>query len=320
MRQDYLVGIAAGLASVVMSASLLTGSQLAVPLAILAPIAIVIASLGWGSASGFIAAATAAIVSGIAFQSVENAIWTAVTTGSLAWLSHLIGLARRDDETDQVEWYPLGMVVFQLAIATGLLAAILTAIGGFNASTTADVILKWLQEFIKQSGGQLAVPEAELKRAAESAAKVFPIIAAAAATLYYILYLWLGARIMRRFERLARPWEDLSALQLPPLSAMVFAASVVLWLVPGQIGFLAGFAVGAFGLVFMLTGLAVVHTVTRGVPARPLILIAAYGSILFTLGTFMLAALMFTILGLAETFLNIRQRRQPPSTGGGLIQ
>jgi uncharacterized protein YybS (DUF2232 family) len=81
---------------------------------------------------------------------------------------------------------------------------------------------------------------------------------------------------------------------------------------PGLPGLVAtGFA-GALLFAFVLQGLAVIHVYSRGVPLRALLLAAVYLGILL-LGW---VAIVVAIVGLGEPVFRLRERGQPPTTGG----
>ena len=69
---------------------------------------------------------------------------------------------------------------------------------------------------------------------------------------------------------------------------------------------------GALLFAYVLQGLAVIHVYSRGASFRAVLLAAVYLGILL-LGW---VALVVAILGLAEPLLGLRQRGQPPGSGG----
>jgi hypothetical protein len=102
-------------------------------------------------------------------------------------------------------------------------------------------------------------------------------------------------------------------MQLPALAPAILAACLVgLWL-PEFAGLIAGSFAASLIAVFAIVGLAVMHAITRGIAARPLMLAALYISIVPLAG---IPLLLASLLGLAESILNIRARiaasRPPP--------
>lgn len=93
---------------------------------------------------------------------------------------------------------------------------------------------------------------------------------------------------------------------------LALAAAVASLFVPGEAGFAVRGLAMMFAVPLVLQGLAVLHVVSRGRPARSVLLGGVYvGLVLF----FAPAALALAGLGIAEHFLNLRGRRPPPGTG-----
>src|SRR5262249_18970501 len=113
MMQFVLVGIAAGLASALVFASIASGSALSIPLFYLAPLPVLIAAMGWGHLAGLIAAALAALGLGIAFGLMLFVVFLVGVGLPAWWLGYLALLARPviSGAADHLAWYPVGRVV-----------------------------------------------------------------------------------------------------------------------------------------------------------------------------------------------------------------
>jgi hypothetical protein len=158
-----------------------------------------------------------------------------------------------------------------------------------------------------------AVERLTTKEMIDALAATLPGAVAVFATLINCFNLWLAGRIVHVSGRLRRPWPDLSAMQLPPLAPAILAACLVgLWL-PEFASFIAASFAASLITVFTFVGLAVMHAITRGIASRPLMLAVLYISIVPLAG---LPLLLASLLGLAESVLNIRARvaasRPPP--------
>jgi hypothetical protein len=139
----------------------------------------------------------------------------------------------------------------------------------------------------------------------DALAATLPGAVAVFATLINCFNLWLAGRIVHVSGRLRRPWPDLSAMQLPPLAPAILAACLIgLWL-PEFASFIAASFAASLITVFTFVGLAVMHAITRGIASRPLMLAVLYISIVPLAG---LPLLLASLLGLAESVLNIRAR------------
>ena len=120
--------------------------------------------------------------------------------------------------------------------------------------------------------------------------------------------LWLAARLLIGTGILQRQWQDLSQIEYPPMFSLGVAAAILGTLVTGLPGILAAGFAGAFFLAYLLLGMAVLHVITRGMTARPVILGALYFAVLFLqIGIFVV------LLGLAEQIFRLRSRAQTPA-------
>jgi hypothetical protein len=93
----------------------------------------------------------------------------------------------------------------------------------------------------------------------------------------------------------------------------LLAAAIGASLLPDLFGVLSGVGAASLVMVFTILGLAVLHSVTRGLSSRIWILGGVYTAALLLAWPL----LLISILGLVETMFNIRLRvarmRGPPS-------
>src|SRR5262249_61366838 len=110
MMQIILVGLAAGIASALVFASIASGSALSIPLFYLAPLPILIAAMGWSHVSGLIAAGVAALGLGMAFGSMLFVVFLVGVGLPAWWLGYLALLARpvTNGGARPLGWFPLG--------------------------------------------------------------------------------------------------------------------------------------------------------------------------------------------------------------------
>jgi uncharacterized protein YybS (DUF2232 family) len=140
-----------------------------------------------------------------------------------------------------------------------------------------------------------------------------PPAAAVFSTVTSLVNLWLAARVVKISGRLTRPWPELAALSLPASAAGLLTAAIAGSFLPDLLGILSGAFAASLLMAFAVIGLAVLHTITRGMGSRGVVLAGVYAITLIL--TWPLLAI--SILGLAETLLNIRGRvarkRGPPT-------
>ena len=99
------IGIGAGLVSALLFGVVITASPLAMLLALISPLPIFIAALGWNHRLGLLAAVTGGIAMALALNVVAGvtfAVGLAIPSWWLAYLS-LLGRPLQDGKT---EWYP----------------------------------------------------------------------------------------------------------------------------------------------------------------------------------------------------------------------
>jgi hypothetical protein len=121
-----LIAVAAGCASALMFASIISGALISLLLFYLAPLPLMVAALGWGPIAATIGGILAASGLGVIFG-LPYCIAFAITVALPAWwLGHLALLGRPLPGTDsgngsappappQMEWYPVGRIVLWIA-------------------------------------------------------------------------------------------------------------------------------------------------------------------------------------------------------------
>lgn len=325
MQSRFPIAVGAGLVSGLLFLAAATGQMASLMvLVFLAPLPIVIAGFSWGWILAAIAALTA-----FGFLTVIGSITAGLFHLCLFGLPitvavHYVLLNRQyttASGANDVEWYPLGPVLFGMAATSGLVAAAaLFALG----TTTADiethvttVIERMMSADLPWPGGKKPDP-AQLT----NLTKLLTISFAAAismAWMWLIMFnLWVGAKVARTSGLLARPWPNVSLIVMPRWAGLALAASMGLSFLDDFPGLVAsGFATGFF-LAFVLVGLAIIHNVTWKNPVRPLLLFGLYAFLLFFNP---LSTMAIATVALIEPFLPMRNpynggpiTRDPPDT------
>src|SRR3979409_2193579 len=166
-----LIAIAAGCASALMFASIVSGALISLLLFYLAPLPLMMAALGWGPLSATIGGISAAIGLGAIFG-LPYCIAFVVTVALPAWwLGHLALLARPltnggasgnggSPVAPDIEWYPVGRILLWVTgfAALTTMAALLTL--GTDAAAIAGALRAGLLRIIgpreERSGGAAA--------------------------------------------------------------------------------------------------------------------------------------------------------------------
>ncbi|MCE1237140.1 MAG: DUF2232 domain-containing protein [Hyphomicrobiales bacterium] len=307
-----MIGVAAGLGSALLFASLIGGSLLTLPLFAISPLPLLVAGLGWGPVAAIVGGFVGAFV--LLFELGTPAALVFLGADGLPAVA-LTGLVtRRIATAEGPAWFPIG----RIALVAAVMMAIGTAAGaiaiGFDLVTTTRQVVAAFHQTLA-SGGTPAqdLPDAmALEPFVRASVRLMPAFFPAFWTLVLALDLVLAARIARRFGRFERPAEDLAAIELSPWTGLVFAAGFAGAFLPGSPGLLASIAAGAAFAPLFLVGMAVLTVLTRPTDMRWILRATAYGLVLL----FPVAALVMALAGLAETYLGLR--RKSSSDAGGV--
>ncbi|MGY4624959.1 hypothetical protein [Bradyrhizobium sp. USDA 4486] len=312
-----LIALIAGAASALMFASIMSGALISLVLVCLAPLPLMLAAIAWGPLCGAIGGLAAMLVIGGAL-SLPLALGYGLAIALPAWwLGHLAMLGRSvtdgtavtDATALHVEWYPLGRILLWIAaLATLLTAGSLLSLGT-DASAIGDAMRRGFARIFSLVSDS-TVPENDPRVSLMVA--VTPVLVAASQMTTLTLNLWLAAKVAAVSGRLHRPSPDLSSTSLPPMTLVALCVALAFSFSGGMIGILAIIVTTVLMVAYALIGLAVLHTITRGLANRGFWLAAAYAIIFM----FSASLVLLTALGLADAVFGFRERylrsRQPP--------
>ncbi len=318
MTRNILIGLGAGLAAALLFASVISGTTLALPLFLLSPLPVAIAGIGFGTLSGATAAAVAAAIIAAAFNPLAGLLHLFAFGAPVAWAAHLVGLSRPGepapgaaaDAAPPVEWFPLGMVLARLAIATaaGVIAA--GAMLGFDPATLVSQTVGAFEAWLAAGGAGADAPTTEqLTPIVSLSVAMMPATSGCFVLGIAVLNLWLGGHIARMSGLLRRGWTPMWSVQLPFFLGPLLALSLAGCVLPGGAGHIAAAIAGSAAFAFALAGYGTLHALLRGKPGRFAMLFLLYAVSV----VFMLPILLVALLGVADTLLNLRFRRM---TGG----
>ncbi len=312
-----LIALAAGAASALMFASMVSGALISVLLLYLAPLPLMVAALGWGPLCATAGGIAAAIGLGLVFGLPYCISFVVAVALPAWWLGHLVLLGRpvadpaapADGAAPALEWYPVGRILLWIA---GF--AVLTTMGilftlGTDAATIVGTMQRGVLHILELSG---VAPDSEVQQLVDALVSIAPAAAAIVAMMTLTLNLWLAARITATSGRLHRPWPDLKTAALPPMTLVAMSAAIALCFVGGLLAMLAQIVTAALLMAYALIGFAVLHTVTLALKNRALWLSCTYTIVV----VFSWPLLAIAALGLADAVFGLRQRylqtRPPP--------
>ena len=311
MLQILLIGLAAGLASGLLFASILAGSFVSFLLFYLAPLPIIIAGLGWSHFAALLAALVAAAGLAAAFGGLLSVAFLVGLGLPAWWLSYLALLARpAPANPDGMQWYPVGRLVLWAGFLAAIAIVIAIPVFGTDAQSF-DAALRGAFEQLLRSAtdtpahAPLVIPGiSDPERLLDWFVTATPPFAAAGCVLTSLANLWLAGRIVKLSGRLRRPWPDLASIALPRYAPALLGAALVAMFAGDLLGIVAGILAASLMVAFALVGLAVVHTATRGMNGRSFVLSGIYASV----AVFGWPALLLSVVGLADLVVDFRRR------------
>jgi hypothetical protein len=309
--RNYAFGTGCGAVSALLFSVIATSSPLAFPLYLVAPLPILIATLGFTHQSGFIAALVASLFTSLAFSPLAGLVH-AISIGFPSWfLGYLALLARPSDDPAKTEWYPLGrLLMWNVALAVTLTFVGALMLGSDYASFVAS-FEELISEMIALEPalfGNLAAGDqaSTVTSIAHFMALLAGPVSAAISVALSVLLLYIAARIVRASGRLPRPWPDLASLALPKIALPVFLLCLLLTATaPDFAGLFGRIGFAALLIAFCLQGLAVLHKVTRPIKSRRAILFMIYSVFVLLPGWPILG---FAVLGIADVWFAFRSR------------
>ncbi|WP_375414023.1 hypothetical protein [uncultured Bradyrhizobium sp.] len=319
MMTTVLIALAAGAASALMFASIISGALISLVLFYLAPLPLMVAALGWGPLSATVGGIAAASGLGAIFG-LPYCIAFVVTIALPAWwLGHLALLGRPATAAASagdgaasgapvMEWYPVGRILLWTAgfAALTTVAALLT-LGG-DAGAISAALRRGLLRII---GGRDPVASGDTEHLVDALVTIAPAAAAIVAMLTLTLNLWLAAKVTATSGRLHRSWPDMKSVALPQLTLAALALALAFCFTGGLLAILAQIASAALMMAYALTGFAVLHTLTLALKSRALWLSGTYAVVL----VFGWPVLAMVGLGVADAIFGFRRRylqRPPP--------
>ena len=320
MIATVAIAIAAGAASALMFASIISGALISLVLFNLAPLPLMVAAIGWGPLTAAIGGVAAATVCGLLFG-MPFAIAFATTAALPAWwLGHLALLGRPVPHaaTDgngaappahTMEWYPSGRLLLWVAAIAGLLAFMTLLTIGTDAEAIAAAMKRGFARMVRMFALRgVAIDDGVIEAMTSIAPAGFP----AGPMLMLTGNLWLASKIARTSGRLNRPWPDLKATALPPMTLVALCVAIAFCFTGGLLSILAKVVTGALLTAYALTGLAVLHTLTLASSNRLVWLVLSYAVTIVLIWPLFIMA----VLGLADAVFGFRERfmrtRPPP--------
>ena len=324
MLHRFVVAVGAGCAAALLFAVSAQSSVLAMALAYLAPLPIMIATLGWGLDAGAIAGVISVAALALLSEPLSALLFAASVAGpawALAAFS-ITPIARyfRGRRPDAPVHPSVGAVVTLAAVfgiigSAGVLTTIIVVYGGYRegAREIASAVAALAADAFDGAPDKLSARDF-----ADALVRFGPPAIAASTLMMLCVNLYAAARSTQLSHNLPRPWPDLpKSLALPwPLGVAFLACLALAYVLPSPAAQYFSTGAGGLGGALVLQGLAVAHALSRGLKMRPLMLVALYACCVLR-AKYTLPVL--AALGLIDGFLRLRSRAAliptPTTTG-----
>lgn len=306
------IALAAGLASALMFASIISGAPISLLLIVLAPLPLMVVGLAWGPLSAAVGGVAAIIVIASLFGLPYSLALVVANALPAFWLAHLVLLGRplataAPAGSDQAtEWYPIGRVLIWIVILAAIITTATLLTMGSDGPTIQNTLRKGWVDALDQTG--LSLNDSTI----DALVTVTPLGTEIAVVMMLTFNLWLAAKIASTSGRLHRPWPDLKSTALPAMTIAALFAAVTCCFSGGLLAILAQVLTAGLSMAYAMTGFAVLHTLTLAMKSRALWL----GCVYAVVAGFAWALLAVALLGVADAVFGLRQRylreRPPP--------
>ncbi len=327
-------GLAAGAAAGVAAAllSMMTQQQQALTLALgfVAPLPIMIAALAFGPWAGGLAVLVGTLfdatfdlklghlvmaASPLDAAALADSLIFLVGLGIPAWL--LTFLARLPARPPRAGVAPPRMRPDELRLSRVVMAAVLFAIAAVSLQLGLEIVAQGglskvdaalvakSEQYVRELAerGQSVLSGEQLHSSAVIFAALGSWVKASSKVVFFLVNLWLAARIARTSGVFGLDWPDIPRnLRLPRFAALALAISLGLSFTTGLIGLVSHIVSAAFIAAFAFQGLAVIHALTRGRTWRMPALVFTY---------LLVPLVLWALLGLLDVAFSFRDRQRP---------
>jgi hypothetical protein len=300
MRPFIPAGIAAGFISTLLLAAIAAGSVLALPLFLAAPLPLAVAGFAFGSVSAAIGAVTLGIAAGLFVDPATGLIALLLVGLPVTTIVHYFGLSRAVGPNGATEWYPLGLILFRIAAIAAAGTILAGVVTGYDAVTLTAELQSDAAVWLDAAG--MAADYAYVAWFVEAVVNFLPVTTAGFAIAMAVANAFLGASIAVGMGYAVRPRLAAWTVGLPWTASIIFIAGAIVASFAGPVGDVGAAIAGAFGTALLLVGLGIIHSFTRRIGARPLVLFLVYASI----PLFGIPVLVYAALGILDTVVPLR--------------
>ncbi|WP_375649104.1 hypothetical protein [Bartonella sp. OT172YNZD] len=287
---EILTGILAGLFAVVIGMAIISVANIAPSFSLLLgcflSLPIFIVAFGQGTLASLIALISATVVLIITTNTYIALGFMFLFFLPAVYASWLLGLARPAQKENELMWYPLSSVIFHL---TNFIALIATFIGLYiQTRPSTPVIAKKITENIAQTLQQSqSIKEVDIRAFSELLMTHTATLTAVSLTIYSLVFLignlyfsMIAAQYMKWLKRPRDDWSQ--TLRLPISGIVIFIIVCIASMVElsASLNLSTRVFSTAYTVIILISGLAYLHNITKGVNGRIIILSLVYIAIL----------------------------------------
>ena len=285
--QTLAMGVVAGLSSALIFASILTQSSFALLITIVAPLPLLIASMGWTTYAGAFAIAIAGIVLSLfthadvvyAFLmmiALPSSILAAATTLQVRRLTLQHDATTGQNHINTRSWWLSSGVLLVICVVLASIMIVMSAIRSGSYELYTGFLRKTCEALIRFHLGikdqqPIVLPDnMNVDDVLSMMVSIIPVCMGLVMTLYLAFNVWMGARLVAMSGRLPRPLVSIHQLALPREMTLVMIVSAGLSILPEYFGFLGRAMTGAILGAFIIQGAVALHVLSSGIQSLTL--------------------------------------------------
>ncbi len=300
MNRGLLIALIGGLASATCFLAIRTGAPGAVVFTYLASVPLLAVGLSQGLLLTITAACIAVISIFLGLYATAAAVYIAISALPAIIVVRQALFSRPGPNQNELEWYPIGLILSWLTSCGLLLLGFLIVYTLGEEGGLAGASHRMLDKVF------LAISKhnPQVSQFIDILAIYLPGMLLSVWLLISVVNSALAQNFLSRIGHSIRPLPSYSSFELPNWMSLALATAILLSFFPGSLGDFGRNASPLLSTPFFLLGLAVIHTLSRQLGARKMILAGLY-TLLIIVGWL---SAVIVLLGVLEQWISLRQR------------
>ncbi|MEE2956388.1 MAG: DUF2232 domain-containing protein [Pseudomonadota bacterium] len=309
MKRGVLIALSGGLASAVLYLAFRTNAAGALIFTYLTPLPILLIGLSTGIKFGVIAAVLAIITIFLMTGPIATSLYCILVAVPVVIIIRQSLINRPAAVLGQYEWYPPGLILSWLT-AYGVL--LITAVTIYFSGNEGG-ISGFSKRLLIESFSMVMSVNPSVTTPFDRIAAFLPGMLISVWLLILILNATLAQNLVVKIGFSRRPSPLYREIELPQWLTIGLALSILLSFASGIFSDFGRNTAPLLSLPFFLLGLTVIHTLSRRVSARGLVLVGAY----FLLVVVGWISAIIVLLGVLEQWVSLRSKFAQPKQNSG---